>query len=167
MFKAPTAVYTKPFRHNEPSLRPIITDRGARVFELIEDWAVPIGSKYWLTLPAGTRTNYSTVPWFLRWAISQTDPVISIPSIVHDYLVGEYFNSTATANRDEFPKVYYFDERNEIKCELLYPIEGYKWIESARILRDLALTFDGNAAKIKAEVCYFFIRLVGVLRGYK
>lgn len=37
-------------------------------------------------VPKGTTTDLASVPWYLRWFVSNEDPRIVRPSVVHDYL---------------------------------------------------------------------------------
>lgn len=152
---------------NAPSIRPIIGKKGVRAFELADDWIVLLDDHRWLNIPAGTLTNYGTVPWYFRWIISPTDPVIAIPSIIHDYLIAELIPKDHRDMDIHVPKVHrviYTISGNYIEHSDLYSTK-YDWIESARYFRKYAHSFEGRTARIKAEVCYYFIRLRGILRG--
>lgn len=63
---------------------PLQTERnpdGTRT--LLRDLIVEVNSDE-ILVPAGTRTDYSTVPWFLRWFVLWSK--IDIAGVVHDHL---------------------------------------------------------------------------------
>lgn len=148
---------------NAPSIRPIISKNGVRSFELVDDWIVFLDEFNWLNIPAGTLTNYGTIPRYLQWAISPIDPVIAIPSVIHDYLIAELVPKADRYLDQHIPKRYSSLVKTIIK-EDLYS-NKYDWIKSARLFRKYAHSFQGRTAFVKAEICYFFIRLRGLLRG--
>lgn len=46
------------------------------------------GKKY--DIPVGQKSNFASIPWFGRWAISPVDPDIMSAAYVHDALCGEF-----------------------------------------------------------------------------
>jgi hypothetical protein len=142
-----------------PLLRPQVTEDGASYFQLVEDWKVTLDDGTWLVVPKGSRSNFASVPWFFRWIISSTDPVIVLPAIVHDYLVGEWQNYPPLLYR-EIP-----DEEgvNFVVSEPLYGGTGYDWKASAKLFRKLALSFRGRTAHFKARLCYVAIIVFGTV----
>lgn len=52
-------------------------------------WSIIVDNTMY-TVPAGTRSNFASIPWYARWLISQTDEILVHAAILHDYLVGEF-----------------------------------------------------------------------------
>jgi len=50
--------------------------------------------RYMVTVPAGTYSNFGSVPWYVRWLISPVDPTLMIAAILHDYECGEHGQPT-------------------------------------------------------------------------
>lgn len=74
--------YAIQFTH-EPALETVAGP--ARLFRLLVDWAVLINGNV-LVIPAGFETDGATIPPRLESLISNDDPRIFKPSILHDYL---------------------------------------------------------------------------------
>lgn len=141
-----------------PTLAPIITNKGVKYWELVDDWFVSLSANETalLIIPKGSKTNFASIPWFLRWLISPLDPVIAIPSIVHDYLVGEFAEDINNS-------VNKYTPYESIKVNVLR--EGYEWIDAALLFRKMALAFSGREAYVKANICFVCILVYGLIKN--
>lgn len=95
-----------------------------------------------LRVPAGVRSDFGSVPWFVRWLISRTDRELMIASIVHDYLCGQY-------NR---------------------PPAGWDWRDAAEMmvaLMEFHKRRKGVAwwSRLKRHLCYRGVMLNGIIHG--
>lgn len=145
-----------------PSLEPVISKKGVKYWQVGKKWMVYLNKEntIFMTIPVGLKTDLATIPWFFRWIISPTDPVIVIPSIIHDYLVSQY------GKEDDYLLPKYASKL--LNPNYLEPIlrPGYEWIDAALLFRKYCLLFSGNTAYIKANVAFFFILLRGFLKRY-
>lgn len=67
-----------------------ITDgRGRPLFKLLEDFRWMILPGAFVVVPRGYVTNFGSIPRVMYWLVSPAE--LHEASIVHDYLVGEYF----------------------------------------------------------------------------
>ncbi len=137
-----------------PLLTPVLSDKGVRRLRLVNEWKVYIdGNKdKYIIVPAGSETNFATIPWFLRWALSQTDPVLVLPAIAHDYLVKE-FDPTAIN-----PVIY--------SEKLFGSIVDHEvdWFEAAKVFQYLIRGYKGKSVMIKSNLAYAGVWLNGHLR---
>lgn len=60
---------------------------------LVRPFTVRFGYKA-VTVPAGTYSNFGSVPWYVRWLISSIDPALMVAAILHDYECGEHGQPT-------------------------------------------------------------------------
>ena len=51
-------------------------------------------------IPEGVRSDFASIPWYVRWLISRTDREILIASIIHDYQVGQFSGEPVEKWRD-------------------------------------------------------------------
>ena len=141
-----------------PDLQPVLTPKGAFCFRLTKPWPVKLNDDEYLIIPEGSLSNFATVPWFFRWIIQSSDPVIALPAIIHDYLVAEWIYEGEVRK----PPVKYDNDGNE--HPMYNTADGFNYAESAYLFRKYALSFQGNIAHIKARVCYVMLRLFGYYR---
>lgn len=148
-----------------PLIQPVITERGVFCYRLAADWKVKLNPHEYVIIPEGSLSNFASIPWFFRWVVQSSDPVIALPSIIHDYLVAEWYY-TGGARK---PPIRYSYKDDGVESEIqglpLYDTEdGFNWVESAKLFRMYALSFRGRTAHVKARVCYVMIRLFGYYR---
>lgn len=102
----------------------------------------PVGE--YVDMPAGTKTNGGTIPWWARWIVDPHDPQFVTAFLVHDYLVGEW------------------GQRG-----LLWGADGtiarkVTWGKAAFCLKYVAL--QNGAKSWKAELVYNIVNLYGKTR---
>lgn len=146
-----------------PRVIPVIDKRGVQSWELAESWKVYLVSDKtaFFIIPAGSKTNFGTIPWFFRWLVSPLDPVIAMPSIVHDYLVSEFGKEKDYLE----PKYAMVIKNGSIDTTTVFR-SGYEWVDSALLFRKLALAFSGNEARFKANLAFIFIIIRGIFKNY-
>jgi len=71
---------------------------------LLNAWSMVIGRNTYI-LPARSKSNFGTVPWFARWLVSKADANFVIGFIIHDILCGE-FNEPMTSWREANRALY-------------------------------------------------------------
>lgn len=148
-----------PYFDELPLLRPVLTLNGVETCELGEDWLVYLDRKRtrYVIIPEGTRTNYASIPWWLRWLMSKVDPVLFLPSIVHDYLVQEFD--------------YYGDRPVVLKTRnsggafvsptMIKSPEPVDWFEAAEIFKQMIRIYKGRSVMLKSHLAYFGVWING------
>ncbi len=158
-----------------PLLRPVMTDRGVRQLAIHNYFVTPIRGNRLLLIPKFSTTNFASIPFLARNLISQTDPVFLVPAIVHDHLISEwnpeFFRDGLTDDQLEeeiaayynSPLVYSFEQQRILTREEA----NIGWGESAIIFKELIHNYKGRTVRIKGNIAYLFLRIVGILRNRK
>lgn len=133
-----------------PALKPIITKTGVTHWWLDEDYEIELYNGNLAVIPRGTITNWASVPPYLRWALSNTDPLIIIPALVHDALVQEW-------NTFNVARIY--DNEGNLLPQM-------KWSEAAEQFRWMISKYRGARVKTKAMMAYTAVSLHGKIQGY-
>ena len=130
-----------------PSLR--VLPNG--LFMLRERWTYhfPWNPSVWVEIPRGHITDFATIPWFARWLISETDKTILIPSLIHDYLVGQFPYEEPATIRQHRPGGGYYYERPS-------------WDKAAFILKH-SMEAEG-APRWKRMIVHWAVRFYGRFR---
>lgn len=121
-------------------------------WRLRADWWAELPDGRYLFLPQGHRTNFGSIPWFVRWLISPVDVHLAVPAIIHDFLVGEYPNFRAR----RVPVIYRSKNPANIDDHEI------DWPQASAILRWLMDAL--GAPDWKRFVVYWGTRLHGKLR---
>lgn len=158
-----------------PLLRPRITDRGVTGFVLENDYAVAIDTDRMLLIPRCSVSNFASIPWYLRWVLSPTDPVYVVPSIAHDHLVQEWSPTFGEGINDEddlFSMIGEYQAKPLIyntKTKEVFTREqaNLSWVDNAEIFRTLVKQNKRNSASFKSGLGYAFLRVAGFIRNYK
>lgn len=133
-----------------PIIRPIISEKGAEVWELYTDWPVKLRGRRFMIVPKRSQTNFASIPRLLRGVISKTDPVVAIPAIAHDALVGEF------GDKSIYGVVYDLDT-----CTPLPKEQQPGWAEAAKDFKYLITQYKGWRAVVKGNIAYGAVRLWG------
>ena len=138
-----------------PKLIPVLTERGVKTLALAEEWKVYIDKKEdkYVIVPEGSQSDFATIPWILRIFLSKTDPVLLLPSIVHDYLVKQ-FDET-----EDCPVIYSTFFKNEI---IDHEVD---WDEALDIFKTMIKFYKGRSTRLKAELAYFGVWLNGIIKN--
>lgn len=67
-----------------------------RHFELMRTYRAELPDGRYILVPEGVRTNFGSIPWFVRWLISPIDRHMVVPAIVHDFLTYEFTSGQVT-----------------------------------------------------------------------
>jgi hypothetical protein len=117
------------------------------LWALFFDWEVTVGARTFV-VPRGSTTNFGSIPWFVRWAISPTDALIAIPSIVHDYLVGEWVVDVVDSDGTKIPTE---------------STEKLSWEEAATVFLTFSQDLPKRKQRLKGRIVYFCIYVYGHL----
>src|SRR5690606_21098311 len=139
------------------SSTPLITFRDG-LFWLDQSlvYRMPWDKKQYVVVPLGYATNFASVPWIARMIVSPVDPDIVIASVVHDFLVGEFHN---TSGIRVIPMIYVDPER----LDGIGHRKRVKWDGAAWYMREI-MKHEG-APRWKRFVVYSGVRLYGWLSG--
>lgn len=144
--------------HDVPAIEPVIGEKGVSMWRLIRPWRINISKEYDLIIGEGSGTNLVTSHWYVRWLISPTDAVLSLPAMVHDQLVGEW-DPVDVGNIPSFLVNIQTGER-----KLLSDV-NFGWIPSAKIFKAIARRYNGKTARFKANIAYAGVRIYGFVKG--
>jgi len=140
---------------DQPILYLVETDKGVELFRTFFATRFRL-KQYDIIVPAHSGTNFLSVPPILRpiarFFISPIDRYLAVPSIFHDYLVGEW---------DE---VYIYD--NDLKRHVPGHQIDITWREAAHVFIDYCdANYRSRTAKIKSRLAYWFVCAFGFVTG--
>lgn len=146
--------------HDTPAIEPVVGEKGVVMWRLIRPWRIKISDEFTLIIGEGSGTNLVTSPWYVRWLISSTDAVLSLPAMVHDQLVREW-DPVDVGNIPSF-----LVNTNTGERKMLADV-NFGWIQSAKIFKAIARRYNGKTARFKANIAYAGVRIYGFVTGKK
>lgn len=140
------------------SSTPVITFRDG-LFWLDQSFVyrMPWDRSQYVVIPLGYATNFASVPWIARIIVSPIDPDIVIASLIHDFLVGEFHN---TSGIRVIPVIFLEFESKENDYNRRKTVN---WDGAAWYMREI-MKHEG-APRWKRFVVYSGVRLYGWLSG--
>lgn len=143
--------------YDRPPVPPLILQPDG-TFKLTADfiWHLPWRRGVFVHLPAGTVTNFASVPWWARWLYHPNDPRIGVPAMIHDWLVEEF-----TINRLDYeypkPTLYYgVSDPKELGPDSI------DWEDAAGIFRK-AMEYYGMP-RLRRQIAYLAVRGWGIFK---
>lgn len=165
MLNNPELQLTNLQTHASPVLTVVIDRSGFKKLTLAEDYyiVVPNGKdnpysdvdlneKVTLRVHKGTSTNFATIPWFVRSILSPMDPILALPSLVHDALVNEFSDSVITI-------IYASGATQSVK--------NVPWKVAADTMLGLMKQYPGRLNYLKARLVYSAVRAYGYVCKFK